>query len=288
MVRGKGDRSFEAVVYILLFLVLLLCLFPLLYVVSVSMTPMKEVIKSGGFSVIPREISFGAYREILVHPKLIPSMRITFLSTITGTLVSMTISVLLAYGLSKKELPGRKAIILIMMFTMMFGGGTIPTYILIRNLGLIDNFWALILPGCVSAYNVTLMKNFYENMPVELFESAEIDGAGHFAVLWKIVMPLSKPVFLTVTLFYLSGYWNGYFPSLMYFTDSSRQTLQVVLRDLLGASKSGIQADVADEVINPVTFQMACVVFATVPIVIVYPFIQKHFIKGMLVGAVKG
>lgn len=175
-----------------------------------------------------------------------------------------------------------------MMFTMMFGGGTIPTYILIRSLNLIDSFWALILPGCISTYNVILMKNFYENMPSELFESASIDGAGQFTILKNIVMPLSKPVFMTVALFTIVGYWNSYFPSLMYFTDSTKQTLQVILRELLGANHTAVQGDIADEIINPVTFQMACVVFATFPIIVVYPFIQKYFAKGMMSGAVKG
>lgn len=288
MVRGKGDIAFERIVYVILFLVLVICLFPILYVITVSITPLKDIVKNGGFSIFPRNITLAAYKEILEHPKLIPSMQITFWSTVVGTIVTMTLSVFLAYGLSKKDLPGRKVFIFLMMFTMMFGGGTIPTYILIRNLHLIDSFWALILPGCISTYNVVLMKNFYENMPDELFESASIDGAGQFTILKKIVMPLSKPVFMTVALFTIVGYWNSYFPSIMYFTDSAKQTLQVILRELLGANLTGVKGDIADEIVNPVTFQMACVVFATFPIVLVYPFIQKHFAKGMMLGAVKG
>lgn len=280
----RKNRVFDMAVYVILGLIIIISVFPLLYVISVSLTPIAEVQKHGGFLVIPRSISFDAYKAIFEQKELARAMVVTVLVTLVGTTLSMFVSTLSAYALSKYNLPGRKLFMSLIVFTMMFGGGTIPTYLLVKSLGLTGTYWSLILPGCVSAYNLIVIKAFYENMPEDLFESAEIDGANEFCVLWKIAVPLSKPVLMTVMLFYAVTYWETYFSAIMYLPDQNMQTLQVVLRRMLTPS-----TEMGSESIIPtLTLQMAAVVFSSLPIVLVYPFIQKYFTKGIMLGAVKG
>ena len=281
----KSNFKFDFFVILLLILVGLICLFPLLYVFSVSLTPMSEVFKNGGFIIIPREITFEAYKSILKQGVMPHSLLVTITVSLVGTIISMCLTILMAYPLSKKNLPGRKLLIPFFIFTMMFNGGTIPTYLLVKELGLTGTYWSLILPGAVSTYNALVMKSFFENMPAELFESAYIDGASERKILLRIVIPLAKPVLLTVGLFYLVSYWNTYFPAIMYISDEKMHPLQVVLKKLLMANNTlqNIEA-----VLPSTTLQMAAVIFSSIPIVVVYPFIQKHFTKGMMLGAVKG
>lgn len=281
---AKKDKLFDFGIYLILLLVIVMCVFPLLYVVSVSFTPMAEVQKNGGFLVIPRSFTLDAYQAIIKQNQLGRAMLITVFVTLGGTVFSMIFSVLIAYPLSKEDLPGRKVIMTAVVFTMMFGGGTIPTYLLIKSLGMIGTYWALIIPGCISTYNMIVIKSFFENMPGDLFESAEIDGASHFRILAQIVVPLSKPVLMTVMLFYAVGYWETYFSAIMYLPDQNMQTLQVVLRRMLTPNPEMN----AETVVPTMTLQMAAVVFSSVPIVLVYPFIQKYFTKGIMLGAVKG
>ena len=281
---AKKDKMFDLGIYLILLVVIVICVFPLLYVVSVSFTPMAEVQKNGGFLVIPRSFTLDAYKAIIKQNQLGKAMIITVLVTLGGTVVSMFFSVLIAYPLSKEELPGRKTIMTLVVITMMFGGGTIPTYLLIKNLGMIGSYWALIIPGCINTYNMIVIKSFFENMPKDLFESAEIDGAGQFRILAQIVVPLSKPVLMTVMLFYAVGYWETYFAAIMYLPDQNMQTLQVVLRRMLTPNPEMN----AETVVPTMTLQMAAVVFSSVPIILVYPFIQKYFTKGIMLGAVKG
>lgn len=281
---AKKDKLFDFGIYLILLLVIVMCVFPLLYVVSVSFTPMAEVQKNGGFLVIPRSFTLDAYQAIIKQNQLGRAMLITVFVTLGGTVFSMIFSVLIAYPLSKEDLPGRKVIMTAVVFTMMFGGGTIPTYLLIKSLGMIGSYWALIIPGCISTYNMIVIKSFFENMPGDLFESAEIDGASHFRILAQIVVPLSKPVLMTVMLFYAVGYWETYFSAIMYLPDQNMQTLQVVLRRMLTPNPEMN----AETVVPTMTLQMAAVVFSSVPIVLVYPFIQKYFTKGIMLGAVKG
>lgn len=285
MVKRPGEEKvFDICVYIMLFLVALICVFPLLYVVSVSFTPITEVLKQGGFLVIPRAVTLDAYKTIFAQKQLVRSMGITLFVTVAGTAVNMLMTVLMAYPLSKLQMPGRKQLVPFVIFTMLFSGGTIPTYLLIKNLRLIGTYWALILPGAIWTYNLLVLKSFFENLPGELFESAKMDGASEFRILWKIVLPLSKPVLMTVMLFYAVGHWESYFDAIMYLPKQNMQTLQVVLRRMLAP---GAEMN-ADTVVPTMTLQMAMVVFSSVPIIIVYPFIQKYFTKGVMLGAVKG
>ena len=282
--KWNGEKVFDICTYIILFGVMLICLFPLLYVVSVSLTPMSEVLKQGGFLVIPKKVTMDAYKAIFEQRLLPRSMVITAFVTVAGTAINMIFTTLIAYPLSKTKLPGRTKLVPFIVFTMLFNGGTIPTYLLIKNLHLIGTYWALLLPGAIWTYNLLVVKAFFENLPEELFESARIDGAGEFRVLWKIALPLSKPVMMTVMLFYAVGHWETYFAAIMYLPDQKMQTLQVVLRRMLTPNSEMNP----DTVVPTMTLQMAMVVFSSLPIIIVYPFIQKYFTKGVMLGAVKG
>lgn len=282
--KWNGEKVFDICTYIILFGVMLICLFPLLYVVSVSLTPMSEVLKQGGFLVIPKKVTMDAYKAIFEQRLLPRSMVITAFVTVAGTAINMILTTLMAYPLSKTKLPGRTKLVPFIVFTMLFNGGTIPTYLLIKNLHLIGTYWALLLPGAIWTYNLLVVKAFFENLPEELFESARIDGAGEFRVLWKIALPLSKPVMMTVMLFYAVGHWETYFAAIMYLPDQKMQTLQVVLRRMLTPNSEMNP----DTVVPTMTLQMAMVVFSSLPIIIVYPFIQKYFTKGVMLGAVKG
>lgn len=282
--KWKSDKAVDICNYVILSVILVICVFPLLYVISVSLTPITEVHKNGGFLVIPRAITLDAYKTIIDQRMLPRAMGITAYITILGTVINIVATVIMAYPLSKRKLAGRRFLIPFIIFPMLFSGGTIPTYLLIKNLNMIGTYWALMIPGAVYTYNLLVVKAFFENLPEELFESARIDGANEFYVLWKIVVPLSKPVIMTMVLFYAVGHWETYFDSIMYLPDQNMQTLQVVLRRML-TPNAEMNADIT---IPTMTLQMAMVVFTTLPIIIIYPFIQKYFTKGIMLGAVKG
>lgn len=285
MVKGNDDKKFDALVIIILLVIVAICVFPLLYVVSVSLTPITEVLKNGGFVIIPKKVTLVAYRELFSQKALPTAMNVTLFITVLGTIIDMILTTLMAYPLSRKKLPGRKIFMYFIIFTMMFSGGMIPTYLLVRSLHLTNTYFSMILPGAISTFNLLVMKSFFENLPEELFESARIDGAKEFYILLRIVVPLSMPVFVTVALFCMVGHWNTYISAILYITKSDMYPLQVVLRNLLVASTNTLNAD---ETVPTQTFQMASVVFASIPIIVVYPFIQKYFVSGMMLGAVKG
>jgi putative aldouronate transport system permease protein len=286
MVKGKSDVVIDSFVDVILFIVGFISVFPLLYVFSVSLTPIEEVLKNGGFVVIPKSINLEAYSRIIEQRLLPRAMGVTVYITVLGTAINMFLSVLMAYPLSKDDLPGRKVLMNFVIFTMLFGGGTIPTYLMVKNLGLMNTYWAMILPGAIGTYNMIVIKSFFENLPNDLFESARIDGASEFRVLWQIAIPLSRAVMMTVGLFYAVGHWSTYFPAIMYISDEKMHTLQVVLRKLLNNNPE-LNMNV-DTVVPTQTMQMASVIFSTVPIILVYPFIQKYFTKGVMLGAIKG
>ncbi|MFP4975719.1 carbohydrate ABC transporter permease [Paenibacillus sp. CN-4] len=286
MVTSRSDKWFNAVIYVILVLVAVAAVFPLLYVISMSLTPYSEVVKNGGFIVLPRKISFEAYERIFADPALGRSMVVTIIVTVGGTLVNMLFTTLAAYPLSRRNLPGRTFFLLYMVFTMLFSGGLIPTYLVIQSLGMLNTLWALIIPGAIATFNVLILKSFLETLPEELFESARMDGAREFRILWQVAVPLSLPSMMTVGLFYMVGHWNSFFSAVLYITDTDLNPLQVVIRNMLLLTQSSeLQAEVT---VPTAAMQMAAVIAGSLPIIAVYPFIQKHFTKGMLLGAVKG
>lgn len=286
MVTSRNDRIFNAFVVLLLAIVGLLCVVPLLYVVSVSVTPYAEVLKNGGYILFPKQFTFTAYLKIWETAGILRSLQITVFVTIVGTAINLILTLLLAYPLSRKGMPYRNWFLLMIVFTMLFSGGTIPTYLVVKATGLLNSVWALILPSAVWSFNVLIMKSFFEQLPEELFEAARMDGAKELRLLVSIVIPLAIPSIMTVGLFYAVGHWNQFFSAIMYISDRNLRPLQVVVRDLLMQSQKPL--DNPDELVPTVTMQMAAIVVASAPIIAVYPFLQKHFTRGMLLGSVKG
>ncbi|SFB58124.1 carbohydrate ABC transporter membrane protein 2, CUT1 family (TC 3.A.1.1.-) [Cohnella sp. OV330] len=286
MVKGLEDRLFNVLVYAVLVFCALLAIFPILYVISVSITPFGEVLRNGGFILIPRDVTFSAYKTLLTQSNLPQAFKVTVLITVVGTAVNLILTGLMAYPLSRKNLPGRRIFLLMIVFTLIFSGGLIPTYLIVKSVGLIDSIWAMILPNAIWSFNVLIMKSFFEGLPEELFESARIDGAKEFRILFQIVTPLSVPVIMTIGLFYLVGHWNEFFQAIFYVTDRTLFPLQVIVREILMQSQQTLEN--ADNITPTQTLQMASVMIASLPVLVVYPFIQKYFTKGMLLGSIKG
>jgi putative aldouronate transport system permease protein len=286
MVRMPGERVFNGIAYTLLVLVGLAAVLPLLYVVSVSLTPYGEVLKNGGYVLIPKHLTLSAYSKLLESSNIFHSLQVTVLITVVGTLINLVLTTLMAYPLSRKNMPWRSFFLGMVVLTMLFGGGIIPTYLVVKATGLIDSIWSMILPNAIWSFNVLIMKSFFENLPEELLESARIDGAKEFRILRQIVVPLSKPSLITIGLFYAVGHWNQFFSAIMYVTDRRLYPLQVVVREILMMTQQPLES--AENMVPTVTMQMSAVVLASLPIIVVYPFLQKHFTKGMLLGSIKG
>ncbi|RAV04045.1 carbohydrate ABC transporter permease [Paenibacillus sp. YN15] len=287
MVKSNEDKIINWVVILLLAIVGIASIFPLLFVLSMSLTPYEEVMKHGGFLVIPRSITLEGYREVLQGDQIPRAFGVTVFLTTVGTAVNLILTMLAAYPLSKKNLVGRSPVLFLILFTMLFHGGMIPTYLVVKDLGLLDSVWAMIVPGAISTFNLLIMKSFFENLPEELFESARMDGAKELRILFQMVLPLSLPVMMTIGLFYGVQHWNTLFSALLYVRERSLYPLQVVLREILISSQTmdyaSAQANIPTE-----TFKMSAVILSSLPIVMVYPFIQKYFAKGVLLGSVKG
>lgn len=284
------SRIFDGFNFIFLGLAAFITVAPFLYVFACSFATEDEIL-TRPFFLIPRTVQFESYKYIFSSNTLPRAFLNTVFITITGTALAMFLTVTLAYSLSKKRLRGRSPILALISFTLVFGGGMIPTFLVIKGLHLIDTFGALIIPGALSTWNLIVVKNFFEGLPMELEEAAKIDGANDMTILWKIALPLSKPVLATFSLFYAVGYWNSYTSALLYINDIKKWTLQIMLRQIIMLANGVIDGSEFDELAAQPpaeSIQMAVIVFGTLPILLVYPFLQKHFTKGVIVGAVKG
>ena len=268
----------------------LLCIFPFFYVISYSLTSYADYLKNPA-RLIPPKITLIAYKQLLNFPLIYSGYKVTVFITVVGTILSVFLLLISAYPLAKKDLKGRNVILALITFTMFFNGGLIPNYYLIRNLHLINTVWALILPGVLSVYNLLVMKSFIGNIPDSLEESAVIDGANEIVILFKIILPLSLPVIATFSVFSAVGYWNSFFNAIIYTTKRSLWPLMLILRELVvedGAAQANQGMSDPGDISNPFTLKMAAIIIATVPILLTYPFAQKYFTKGVLLGSVKG
>ncbi|TDD29669.1 carbohydrate ABC transporter permease [Kribbella turkmenica] len=281
---------------LVLALVALAVTFPLYVVVVTSLSTTEAVTRAGGLVVVPRELTVAAYAQLLSGGVVTRALVISVLITVVGTAFSLGITVLAAYGLSRPGSLFHRPLLFVVLLTFLFGPGIIPSYLVVNALGLIDSYASLVLPTAVSAFNLIVMRSFFMGIPGELIDSARIDGAGEFAILRRIVLPLSKAVVAVVGLFYAVGYWNAFFNALLYINDNNKWPLQMVLRTYIvqaqvlptgaGGVASGTGLGMAPA--PSLAIKMAIVVIAIVPVLLVYPFIQRHFTKGVIIGAVKG
>jgi len=289
--KSWGSKIFDSVNIILLSIIGLVTLIPFVYVFAGSFTTVAELAEKQ-FVIIPTQFTFEAYRYIFSTNTVSRAMGVSVGVTLAGTLFSLILTILMAYGLSKRDLVGRRLIMFLVIFTMLFNGGLIPSFIIVKELGLIDTYAALIIPSALSAFNLIIMRNFFQNLPEGLEESAKIDGAGSWNILLRIVIPLSMPVIATISLFYAVGYWNTYFQAVMYINDVTKWPIQVILRQIviLASALTGDTSDFGGDYVAPPEqgIKMAVIVIATVPILVVYPFLQKHFTKGAMLGSIKG
>ncbi|OAS19920.1 carbohydrate ABC transporter permease [Paenibacillus oryzisoli] len=290
--RSLGSRLFDGVNITLLTVFALVTLIPFIYIVAGSFATQKELLQRG-FILFPTEFSLSAYSYIFSTGTLMRSMGVTIFITIAGTFINIMMTCLMAYPLARKDLDYRKPIQIAVIFTMLFGGGMIPTFLVIKQLGMIDTYWSLLIPGAISAFNLIIMRNFFQQLPDGLEESAKIDGCSDPGILFRIVIPLSLPAIATFSLFYAVGHWNTFFSAVLYINDSTKWPIQVLLRQIVIMSDGGGLGDstsLAADFVQPPeqSVKMAVIVISTLPILIVYPFLQKHFAKGVLLGSVKG
>jgi putative aldouronate transport system permease protein len=286
--RSRGERIFAVVNGILLTGFTLMCLIPFLHVIGSSFASPGEL-ATRPFVLIPREFTLNAYRYVLSTPTIFRAMGVSIFVTVVGTFLSLLVTALMAYALSKPGVPGRRVINFLVIFTMLFSGGMIPTFIVVSSLGLLDSLWSLILPVLVNAFNFVIMRNFFAGIPESLIEASRIDGCSELGTFARIVLPLSMASIATIGLFYAVAYWNTYMTAVLYINDSSKWPIQVLLRQIVIVA-SGVNADAsAVDVVPPAqSVKMAVITVATLPMLVVYPSIQKYFVKGAMVGSVKG
>ncbi|WP_326770266.1 carbohydrate ABC transporter permease [Streptomyces sp. NBC_01591] len=268
--------------------VVLAVAYPLVGVIGTSFASQTDIIKSSGLVLWPDHPTLDAYRTIFTGGVVTRALIVSVGITVIGTLASLLVTVGMAYGLSRRDVTGSRFILMTALFTMLFNAGIIPNFLLVKGLGLYDTYAALVMPTLVSAFNLVVLRSFFMNLPEELYDAAKVDGAGDFRVLVRIVLPLSKAVLAVISLFYAVTYWNAFFNSLLYLNDSDKWPLPMVLRTYVLQGQS-LNAASAGEVLAPQqAVQMAVLVIAVVPILCVYPFLQRYFTKGVLTGAVKG
>jgi len=287
----KGEKVFMTLNVLFFLLLMAAMIYPFWYMIMGSISD-SSLTADGGLFLLPAGFSISAYKAVFQNVSILSGFKVTIVTTVAGTFIGTFCSAAMAYPLSKRRLRGGKPLSLLVLFTMLFSGGMIPSYLLVKQLHLIDTYWALILPGAMSAWNIFVMLGFFRGIPDEIEEAAKMDGANDLTVFFRVVLPLSKAVLSTVGLFIAVGYWNDFFSSVLYATDKHMWQLQMVLKDLISntsaaISQAGVSVGVQREV-NPFTVKMASIIISSLPILIVYPFLQKHFVKGAMIGSVKG
>ncbi|MCY7946851.1 carbohydrate ABC transporter permease [Bacillus atrophaeus] len=285
----KAGRVFDVCNILFLGGVGAITILPFLYIIAGSFATEAELAQRS-FFIFPKTFTLDAYRYVFSTPTFIRSMGVSIFITVVGTAVQLFFTFTMAYPLSKRHVKGRNLLLNLVIFSMLFSGGMIPTYIVVKSLGLLDSYWALILPMAINPFNLIIIKNFFQQLPRELEESATIDGCSEIGVFWRIALPLSKPVIATFALFYAVGIWNDFFHALLYINDSAKWPLQMVLRQVTILSDlTAANGDMVQNTVPPEQgIKLAVIVIATIPILAVYPFLQKHFAKGILIGSVKG
>ena len=283
--------GFDVALYVVFGILALLTLFPFYNVVILSFSNTVASAKHVPY-LLPHVFDLTGYKTIIQDKNFVSALLVSLFVTVAGVLLNLYLSVTGAYALSKKDLPGRKGILAVILFTMLFGGGLVPTYMIIKQFGLVNNIWSMILPTAISTYYLIIMKNYFLNLPPGLLEAAYLDGASEWTVLWKIAIPISKPFLATFALFYCVERWNEWYNAMLYISDAKLRPLQIYLREILINLNTQLSAQ-AQQMISNTTkvsssaIQMAAIVITTVPIMLVYPYLQRYFVNGVMVGGLK-
>lgn len=291
--RTPGEWVLDIVKVVFLAFVVVVTVYPFWNIFIISINDATDVIR-GGLYFLPRKLSLSSYAEILGRSTFLASIKVSLARTLIGTPVAVLVTAMLAYPLSRKDLVGRKFWNLLFVFTMYFGGGLVPYYMVLKGIHMLNTFWVFIFPMMMSVYNMILIRSYIESMPDSLFEAAKIDGANDLVVFVKMVIPLSKPILMTVALFVAINQWNSWFDAYLYTSDQALKPMQSILVEILnqyqtGASTSQAMSNAkAGVTVTPDSIRMAATMVATLPIIMVYPFVQKYFVKGIMLGAVKG
>lgn len=292
--RDTGaDRIFTITNYLILCLFLITVAYPLIYVVSASLSNPSAVI-SGRMWLWPVDFTLAGYRAVFENSRILTGFKNSAFYTLVGTFVSVTLTILAAYPLSRRDLTGRGPIMFLFLFTLLFGGGLIPTYLVVRETGLLNTRWALIIPGALSVYNMIITRTFFQaTIPDELLEAAQLDGVSDFRFLLDVVLPLSMPIIAVNALFYAVAQWNQYFNALIYLTDQDLFPLQLILREILVQNQVDLSqiSDIArleqrQQLADLLKYSL--IVVASLPVLVIYPFVQRHFVRGVLIGSLKG
>ena len=287
-----GDRIFDLVINIIAVVIIVVVLYPLLFTLAASFSDPDYVV-NGEVTIYPKGFTLEPYKMVFQNSDIWTGYRNSILYTVVGTITSMVLTICLAYPLSRKDMPHRRALTLIILFTMYFNGGMVPTYMLVRDIGLYNTFWAVILPVAINTYNFIVARTFFENsIPREMYESAMIDGSGDIRTLVSIVLPLSTAILAVLVLYYAVDYWNAYFNALIYLNDDNLYPLQIIIRNILligqteqmGSNSVGM----GDKLKMAEAIKYSVIVVSSAPVLLIYPFVQKYFTKGVMIGAVKG
>lgn len=289
--KKKKINVFDILIAFVMLLVVITTIYPFWYTIVVSLS---GVDKTSGIQLLPNQFTLDAYKLLIGYEQIWTGYRNTIIRCIVGTALGVLLTALTAYPLSKNKLPFHNFFTNFIMFTMMFSGGMIPTYLLVKDLHLLNSLWALILPSMLGAYNIFIVRNFFRSIPASLEEAARIDGASWLFIWWKIILPLAKPVLATITLWILVGHWNAWFDATIYITDPQKTVMQVVLRKISIENSSAdmnaimVRMQKGAGAVTSKAVEMAMVVVTILPMLVVYPFLQKYFVKGIMVGSVKG
>ncbi|GGD78539.1 carbohydrate ABC transporter permease [Paenibacillus nasutitermitis] len=289
----SGEKWFDGAIYAISAVILIVVLYPLIFVLSASFSDPTKVM-AGEMWLLPKGFTLDAYKEIFRYDAVWNGYGNTLLYTTVGTCVNLMMTTLAAYPLSRRDLPGRSILMFVITFTMFFNGGLIPTYLIVKDLGLVNTFWAMIVPTAISTYNLIVMRTYFQNsIPWELQEASLIDGCSNTRLLVHIILPLSKPIMAVMVLFYAVNHWNAFFNALIYLRDEQLYPLQLVLREILIVSQSsfldesGSTFGMTEKLLLAESIKYALIIIASIPVLIMYPFVQKHFVKGVMIGSIK-
>lgn len=289
---STGYKIFNVINYMLLLMLVFITVYPMYYIFIVSISS-GTYVSRGDVHLLPKGINFSAYKTVFQNSDIWRSYLNTIIYTTVGTAINIVLSSMCAYPLSRKDFYGKSVFTFIVAFTMFMSGGMIPLYLVVLKLGLIDTIWAIVLPPAINTFNMIIMRTFFQGIPVSLQESAFLDGANDLQILWKIILPLSKPIMATMVLFYAVQHWNSFFSALIYLNSKSKYPVQILLRNIVIAGEFADQQTSIGNVesnfaVVATNYKYAVIIISVVPILMVYPFLQKHFAKGVMVGALKG